>query len=347
MKSLRARQSASAGYAVFFAQRFRSALFLCLACVALMLAQAAFASGAHAQTYPTKPLRLIVPYTPGGATDITSRIVARILSQRLGQQVVVDNRPGAGGNIGHDLVAKAAPDGYTFMIAGLSLITNGYFQEGKLPYDPIKDFAPITLAVTMPNVLVVTPSLPVTTVKQLIALARAKPNQLSYASAGNGTSLHLAAELFKFGSRVDMLHIPYKGSAQAVPDVIAGQVQVIFDTLPSALPHVRTGKLRAIAVTAAKRSTVIPELPTVAQGGLPGYDFAAWFGFFAPSKTSAAILATLNRETVAILKLPDVKQRLGALGIDTAGSTQQEFAAVIKKDQAKWAQVFKAGLVGK
>ena len=293
-----------------------------------------------AQTYPIKTIKIVVPYTPGGGTDITARTIAQKLSERLGQPVVVDNRPGAGGNIGHDLVAKATPDGYTIMITGLSLVTNGYLQD-KLPYDPVRDFAPISLAVTIPNVLAVYPGLAANNVKELIALAKAKPGEINYASAGNGTSLHLAAELFKLLAQINLTHVPYKGSGQAEPDVIGGQIQVIFDPLASVLPHIKSGRLRALGISTATRSAVLPDVPTIAEAGVPGYEFAAWFGFFAPGKTPPEIVSKLNREIVAILKLADVRQKLSSLGVDFVASTPQQLAAQMRADAAKWARVFK------
>lgn len=299
-----------------------------------------FTLDTFAQTYPTKAIKIVVPYTPGGGTDITARTIALKLSERLGQPVVVDNRPGAGGNIGHDIVAKAAPDGYTLMITGLSLVTNGYLQD-KLPYDPIQDFAPISLAVTIPNVLAVYPGLAANSVKELIALAKTKPGGLNYASAGNGTSLHLAAELFKLLAQVNLTHVPYKGSGQAEPDVIGGQIEMIFDPLASVLPHIKSGRLRALGISTAVRSAVLPDVPTIAEAGVPGYEFAAWFGFFAPGKTAPEIISKLNREIVAILNLADVRKKLTSLGVDFVASTPQQLATQMRADAAKWAKVFK------
>ena len=295
---------------------------------------------AWADTYPSKTIRIIVPYTPGGGADITARTIAHKLTARLGKTVVVENRPGAGGNIAHDLIAKAAPDGYSIMIAGLSLVTNGYMQD-DLPYDPQKDFAPISLVVRIPNILSVHNGLPVKSLRQLIALAKAKRGELSYASAGNGTSLHLAAELLQRMAQIELIHVPYKGSGPAEMDVISGQVDIIFDPIASALPHIKAGNVRALAITSTKRSPQLPALPTMAEAGLPGYEAAAWFGFFAPAKTPAPIIDKLNREIVMILKLPDVREKLAGLGVDFVGTTAQELATVMRTDAAKWEKVFR------
>ena len=275
---------------------------------------------ATADTYPSKTIKIIVPYSPGGGADITARIIASKLTARFGQTVLVENRAGAGGNIAHDLIAKATPDGYSIMIAGMSLVTNGYLQD-TLPYDPLKDFSPITLAVRVPNLLAVNNALPVKSVQELIALAKAKPGALAYASAGNGTSLHLAAELLQSMAQIELIHIPYKGSGPAETDLISGQVQIIFDPIASALPHIKAGNMRALAITTAKRSALLPTVPTMAEAGLPGYESAAWFGFFAPANTPPAIIDKLNQEIVGILKQKDVQEKLTRLG-DTKGRRQ-------------------------
>ncbi len=295
---------------------------------------------AWADTYPSKTIKIIVPYTPGAGTDIIARTIANKLTSRFGRTVVVENRPGAGGNVAHDMIAKAAPDGYSIMIAGLSLVTNGYMQD-DLPYDPHKDFAPISLVARVPNILIVHNGLPVKSLQQLIALAKAKPGELSYASAGNGTSLHLAAELLQRMARIELIHLPYKGSGPAETDVISGQVDIIFDGITGALPHIKAGNVRALAITSSKRSPHLPNLPTMAQAGLPGYEMAAWFGFFAPAKTPPPIVDTLNREIVRILKLPDVREKLAGLGIDLLGTTAKDLATVMRLDAAKWGKVFR------
>lgn len=294
----------------------------------------------RADSYPSKTIKIIVPYTPGAGSDIIARTIANKLTSRLGKTVVVENRPGAGGNVAHDMIAKATPDGYSIMIAGLSLVTNGYMQD-DLPYDPQKDFAPISLVARIPNILIVHNGLPVKSLQQLIALAKAKRGELSYASAGNGTSLHLAAELLQRMAQIELIHIPYKGSGPAETDVISGQVDIIFDGITGALPHIKAGNVRALAITSTKRSPHLPNLPTMAEAGLPGYEMAAWFGFFAPAKTPAPIIDKLNREIVAILKLPDVREKLAGLGVEFLGTTAQELAAVMRTDAAKWEKVFR------
>ena len=300
----------------------------------------ALSSLASADSYPNKSIKIIVPYSPGGGSDIAARLIANKLSTVLAKTVIVDNRPGAGGNIAHDLIAKATPDGYTIMIAGMSLVTNAYLQE-KLPYDPLKDFAPITLAVRVPNLLAVNNDVPAKSVKELIALAKAKPGTLAYASAGNGTSLHLAAELLQSMAQIELIHIPYKGSGPAEVDLISGQVQIIFDPIASALPHVKAGKMRALAITTTKRSKLLPDLPTMAEAGLAGYESAAWFGFFAPAKTPPAIIDRLNNEIVAILKLQDVQEKLTAVGVETIGTSTKELDALMRSDMVKWEKVFR------
>jgi tripartite-type tricarboxylate transporter receptor subunit TctC len=293
-----------------------------------------------AQTYPTKSIKVIVPYSPGGGSDIAARLIANKLSTAFAKTVIVENRPGAGGNIAHDLIAKATPDGYTIMIAGMSLVTNAYLQE-KLPYDPLKDFAPITLAVRVPNLLAVNNDVPAKSVKELIALAKTKPGSLSYASAGNGTSLHLAAELMQSMAQIELNHIPYKGSGPAEVDLISGQVEIIFDPIASALPHIKAGKMRALAITTAKRSKLLPDLPTMAEAGLTGYESAAWFGFFAPAKTPPAIVERLNKEIVAILKQKDIQEKLAAVGVETIGTPAKELDALMRSDMVKWEKVFR------
>ena len=304
--------------------------------IALMLGASCIAT---ADTYPSKSIKIVVPYSPGGGSDIAARLVANKLSERFSQTVIVENRPGAGGNIAHDLIAKATPDGYTIMIAGMSLVTNAYLQE-KLPYNPLKDFAPITLAVRVPNLLAVNNDLPVKSIRELIALAKEKPGTLAYASAGNGTSLHLAAELLQSMAQIELIHIPYKGSGPAEVDLISGQVQIIFDPIASALPHVKAGKMRALAITTAKRSPLLPDVPTMAEAGLPGYESAAWFGFFAPAKTPPAVIELLNREIVVILKQKDVQEKLTGLGIECIGTPASVLETLMRTDSVKWGKVF-------
>ncbi|HEX2828123.1 MAG TPA: tripartite tricarboxylate transporter substrate binding protein [Burkholderiales bacterium] len=299
-------------------------------------------TAAHGQTaYPLKPIRLVAPFPPGGGTDFLARLFGQKMSETLSQQVVVDNRGGAGGTIGTDIVAKAPPDGYTIILVSASHAINPGLYP-KLPYDSIHDFAPITQIATSPGILVVNPSLPVKTVKELIALARAKPGQINYASAGSGTPPHLAGELFKLMAKIDMVHVPYKGNAPAFTDVIGGQVSLIFPTMPSAMPFIKSGKLRPIAVTSAKRSPAAPDIPTIAESGLPGYEATSWYGILAPGRTPREIVAKLHEVLVSIIGAPDMKDKLAAQGLDPVGNTPQQFAAMIKAEIAKWLKVVKA-----
>jgi tripartite-type tricarboxylate transporter receptor subunit TctC len=295
----------------------------------------------HAQTYPTKPVRMVVPFPPGGTTDILGRVAAQKLSEALGQQVIVDNRPGAGGNIGTELVAKSPPDGYTLLTDPGSTLTINPSLFARLPFDPLKDFAPVTILAAVPNLLVVHPSLPVRSVKELIALARAKPGQLNYASSGAGQSTHLSMELFKSMARVNMIHVAYKGSSPAITDLLGGHVLLMFDNMPSALPHAKAGKLRGIAVSTAKRSPVTPEVPTVAESGLPGFEVSVWFGVLAPAATPREIVERLNGILVKALQSPDVRERLSSQGAEPIGDTPADFTAVMKRDLSKWAKVVK------
>jgi tripartite-type tricarboxylate transporter receptor subunit TctC len=309
------------------------------ACVAAALLCMTAAHGQSA--YPQKPIRLVVPFPPGGGTDILARLLGHKMSELLSQQIVVDNRGGAGGTIGTDIAAKAPPDGYTLiLVSGSHAINPGLYP--KLPYDSIGDFAPITQIATAPGILVVNPSLPVKSVKDLIALARTKPNEINYASAGSGTPPHLAAELFKVMAKIDMVHVPYKGNAPAFTDVIGGQVSLIFPTMPSAMPFIKSGKLRPIAVTSAKRSPAAPDIPTIAESGLPGYEATSWYGILAPAGTPPQIVARLHEVLVSVIGAPDMKDKLAAQGLDPVGNTPQEFAAVIKSEIVKWAKVIKA-----
>jgi tripartite-type tricarboxylate transporter receptor subunit TctC len=295
----------------------------------------------HAQTYPTKPLRMVVPFPPGGTTDILGRVAAQKLSEALGQQVIVDNRPGAGGNIGTELVAKSPPDGYTLLTDPGSTLTINPSLFAKLPFDSLKDFAPVTILAAVPNLLVVHPSLPVRNVKELIALAKAKPGQLNYASSGAGQSTHLSMELFKSMARVSMVHVAYKGSSPAITDLLGGHVLLMFDNMPSALPHAKAGKLRGIAVSTARRSPVTPDVPTVAESGLPGFEVSVWFAVLAPAATPREIVERLNGILVKALQSPDVRERLSSQGAEPIGDTPADFTAVMKRDLVKWAKVVK------
>ncbi len=295
---------------------------------------------AFAGDYPGKPIRIIVPYPPGGFNDTLARTLGQKLDERWGQAVIVDNRPGGGTTIGTHLAAKSAPDGYTLLIVSFAFAVNPALYA-TLPYDSNKDFVPVVLAASTPNVLVVNPELPAKSVKQLIALARSKPGTLNYASAGNGSSNHLSMELFKSLTGIDAVHIPYKGSAPAVTDLIGGQVDVMFDNVPNVLPQVKASKLRALAVSTKERSPFIKELPTVAEAGVPGFDVSVWFGVVAPAGTPQPIIAKLNAEINAILKLPEIRQSFNNQGVETAGGTPAEFAALIAAQTTKWAKVIK------
>jgi tripartite-type tricarboxylate transporter receptor subunit TctC len=297
---------------------------------------------AYAQApYPAKPVRLVVPSAPGGGTDITARVMAPKLGEYLGQQVVVENRAGAGTMIGGELVARAAPDGYTLLM-GISTLAINPAMYKKVPYDALKDFAPISQAVSLPNILVVHPSLPAKTVKELIAFSRARPGQIQFASAGVGTNPHLAAELFLSMAGLKMLHIPYKGSGAGIIDVIAGHVSVMTPSILTGLPHAKAGRLRALGVTSARRAGGAPDIPTIAEAGVPGYEAVQWFGILAPAGTPRAIVDRVHRDAVRVLQNPETKERLIADGADPVGSTPEQFAAFIRAETAKWAKVVKA-----
>jgi tripartite-type tricarboxylate transporter receptor subunit TctC len=294
-----------------------------------------------AQSYPSKPIRLISPYPPGGANDILARIISPKLGESLGQQIVVENRAGATGNIGAELVAKAPPDGYMILMGQASNLTINVSLMGKMPFDPIKDFAPVTLVATTPNLLVVHPSLRVRTIKDLVTLAKAKPGALNYASSGSGSAGHLAAELFKKVTGVSMVHIPYKGAAPALTDVVAGQAQLYFTSPISATPFVRSGRLRMVAVTSPKRSPSLPDVPTVAESGYPDFDVLSWWGIVAPAALSKDIITKLHDEVVKVVNLPDTKARFADQGADAATNTPEQFAAYIKSEIVKWAKLIK------
>ncbi len=316
-------------------------LAVALALAAAIAPFAAAAQGAPA-AYPTRPAKIVVPFPPGGPLDVTSRALAQKLTEAWGQSVVVDNRPGAGGNIGADLVAKAAPDGYTILMGALSTHAVNPSLYAKMPYDAVRDFAPITLVAITPNVLVVNPTLPVHSVKELIAYAKAHPNALSFGSGSNGSAGHLAGELFKVDTGVDIVHVPYKGAAPAMQALLAGDTQLMFDNLASAMTQVKAGKLRALAVTTAQRSKLAPELPTMAEAGVPGFDISTWFGLFAPAGTPPDIVAKWNAEVVGILNSSDMRERLEAQGAEPAPSTPAQFAAFIATEVPKYARIVKA-----
>lgn len=311
----------------------------------LSIGIAVIAAPAHAQSssqnYPNKPIRVVVPQSAGASTDLIARLVSQKLAERLGQPVIVDNRPGAGSILGTELVSKAAPDGYTLLVVASSLSINPAMRK-SLPYDATRDLAPITQLSAFPNMLTVHPSLPVKTVQDLIALAKSKPGQINYGSSGTGTGTHISAELFKYMTGVDMVHIPYKGGAPAVTALLGGQVQLNFATIPSVLPHVKAGKLRAIAVTSAKRTSAVPDVPTIAESGVPGFDHEPWNGMLTSGGTPKWIVAKLNAEVVRIIHSPDVKAVLISDGSEPVGNKPEEFAAIIKSETAKWKKVIKA-----
>jgi tripartite-type tricarboxylate transporter receptor subunit TctC len=308
----------------------------------VMAASLALLSIAHAQTndFPNKPIRIITPYPAGASTDLLARTVAQSMSKSLGQPVMVDNRPGAGGIIAADTTAKSAPDGYTFMLASAGIVTMNQSIYKKLPYDPIKDLAPLTIAAMLPLVVVVNNSTPIHTTKELLDMAKAQPGKLTYGSAGTGTSQHLAGELFKSMSKVDIMHVPYKGGGPAMTDLLGGQISMMFVQTPSALHQARGGKIRVIAIGSPKRSPLMPDVPTIAESGLPGYDSDTWYGFLAPAGVPPAILTKLHASIVNALK--ENKEKLTNDGFVVTGSTRQEMAAVIKSDTAKWGAIIRA-----
>ena len=302
----------------------------------------AAAQQAEAQSFPSKPVRFIVPFAPGGPTDIFARAVSAKLAEALGQPVVVDNRGGAGGNIGTEMVAKAAADGYTLLMGTVGTHAINPSLYPRVGFDPIRDFAPITLVADTPSLLAVHPSVTANTVRELLAIAKAKPGQLSYASAGNGTSNHLAGVLLCMMAGIEMVHIPYKGSGPALIDVLAGQVPVMFNNPASIMPHLKAGKLRALALSSAARSPLLPALPTLAESGVPGFEVRSWHGAFAPAGTSRDIVTRLHGEIVKALSQPDVKERFEGQGVELVGNRPEEFAAFLKKEQIKWSKVVKA-----
>ena len=311
------------------------------AALAALFVLAAGAAIAQAN-YPAKAIRYVVPFPAGGPLDIVARAIGQELTKSWGQPVIVDNRPGAGGNIGADLVAKAPPDGYTILMGAVSTHAINVALYSKLPYDPVKDFAPVTLITSVPNVLVVHPSLPVRNVKDLIALAKSRPGQLNFASGSTGSAGHLAGELFDSMAGVQMTHIPYKGAAPAVIDLIAGHVSLMFDNLASALPNIKAARVRAIAVTTLKRSSLLPDVPTISESGLRGFDVSTWFGIFAPAGTPPDVVTKLNGEIVRVLHTNDMRERLALLGAEPIGNKPDEFAAFIKTEIPKYAKVVKA-----
>ncbi|RYF18649.1 MAG: tripartite tricarboxylate transporter substrate binding protein [Comamonadaceae bacterium] len=292
--------------------------------------------------YPAKPITIVVPFAAGGTTDILARVIGEALKKELGQPVVIDNRAGAGGNIGGALAAKAAADGYTLFMGTVGTHAINASLYKKMPFDPIKDFAPLTRVAMVPNLLVAHPTRPYKTVQELVAYAKANPGKVTFGSSGNGSSIHLSGELFDSMAKVDMIHVPYKGSAPAVSDLIGGQIDIMFDNMPSAIQHVRSGRLKAIAVTTAKRSPELPNVPTIAEAGVPGYEATSWFGMFAPAATPAPIVTRLNTALVKVLSDADVKKKLAEQGAEPYAEKPEQFAEFIRKETAKWSQVVKA-----
>jgi tripartite-type tricarboxylate transporter receptor subunit TctC len=308
--------------------------------VLLGVATASLAAPALAQQFPTKPVRIVVPYTPGGGADTTARLIAPKLQEALGQTVVIDNKPGAGGTIGDDAVAKAAPDGHTLLIGAFAHAVNPSLMP-KMPFRTPDDFAPLSLLVTVPELLVVTPSFPAKTVAELVAMAKAEPGKLSYASSGNGSGLHLSMELLKAMAGIELVHVPYKGAGASVPDLLAGNVQAMFISYGTGSAHIKSGRVRILAVTSAQRSPALPDIPTIAEAGVPGYDSGVWYALLAPKGTPAAIVARLHDESVALLKGKEMSERFAADGIKPIGSTPEELTAYIKSERVKWAAVVK------
>ncbi len=315
------------------------------AVVGVALGVAAYGAAAQPEPaalrdYPNKPIRWIVPFTPGGSADILSRTIAQKITERWGQQIVIDFRPGASGNLGTQIAARAAPDGYTVILVPLTFTSSPSLYR-EPPYDPVKDFAPVTLVATSPLVLVVHPSVPVESVRELVALAKAKPGELNYASSGVGVSGHLAAELFKRMTHVNIVHVPYKGTAPALQGLLGGQIHMMFPNVPSALPHIKARRLQPLAVTTLKRFDLFPALPTLAESGFPAFEFNNWGGLLAPAGTPPAIIDKLQKEVQRAATLPDVRQRLISYGFELSGNTPQEFAVSIRADIAKWAKLIK------
>jgi tripartite-type tricarboxylate transporter receptor subunit TctC len=294
-----------------------------------------------AQGYPSKPVKMVVGFSPGGGTDILARIVAQKLGDAWGQSVIVENRPGASATMGAAVVAKAPPDGYTLAMGQLTPNAIAPALFASLPYDAVKDFVPIILVGTSPNVLVVNPSVSAKSVAELVALAKSKPGKLTYASSGAGSLQHIAAELFKSTAGVEIVHVPYKGSGQAVIDLISGQVDMNFDSIPAVIQHVKSGKLRAIAVTSAKRASGLPEIPTIAESGFPDYDLTTWWGLFAPAGTPPEVVAKIHRDTLAALQEADLKERFATLSVDPGGGSSREFADYVRQEIAKYERIVK------
>ena len=308
---------------------------------AIALAAATLSLGAAAQAYPTKPITIVVPFSAGGTTDILARLVGQYLTTELGQPVVVDNKAGAGGNIGGALAAKAPADGYTLFMGTVGTHAINAALYKKMPFDHVKDFAPLSRVANVPNLLVAHPSQPFKTVPEMIAYAKANPGKINFGSPGNGASPHLSGELFKSMAKVELTHIPYKGSAPAVSDLLGNQIAIMFDNMPSVIPHVRSGKLRAIAISTAKRSPELPDVPTIAEAGVPGYEAMSWFGLFAPAATPKPVLDKLSTALSKVLANPEVQKKISAQGGETVNETPAQFAAFIRSETTKWGKVVK------
>ena len=303
------------------------------------LAAASFALAAIGQTFPDKPVRFVIGFTPGGPSDILARAVGQRLGERWGHQVVVENRPGAGGNLAAEAVAKSAPDGYTWLLGNNSILATNQSLYRKLPYDPVKDFAPVALVAVQPNILVVHPDVRASSVQELISLAKQSPGGLNYASSGAGAAAHLAGELFKSMAGLDMVHVPYKGAQPALTDLIAGQVQLMFATSASVIPYMKAGRLRALAVTTAQRSPSVPDLPTVSEAGLPGFEATTWHGVVVPSAVPPALVQKLNQDINAVLREKDLSERLAGLGAEIMTGSPRDFADYIAREIPKWSKV--------
>ena len=313
----------------------RRLLMTCLAAIAALAA-----SQAAAADYPARPVRLVVAFAPGGSVDVVARLLAQKLSERWKQQVVVDNRPGAGGNVSAEIVARAQPDGYTLYMTSAALVVNPTLYS-TVSYDPVRDFTPISLVATVQSVLVSHPALPVKSIKDLVALARSRPGQINYVSTGSGTSGHLMMELFKSMAGIDLVHVPYKTIGQAYADLTSGQVPLFFPTAPGALPHIQGGRIRPLGVAGASRSPALPGVPTIAESGVPGYDAGTWYPLLAPARTPRAVVEAVHRDLVHVLGLPDIRERLAAAGIEIVGGTPDELARHIRDEIPKWARVIK------
>ena len=321
------------------ATRSRTSIKLILAVAAALTA--ALPQALAQSSYPTRVIRIIVPTSPGGTNDALARLIAQGLSERLGRQVVAENRTGASTIIGSEIVAKSQPDGHTLLM-GLSTLATNPAAYKKMPYDALRDFAPITQAVFTANLMIVHPSVPATSVKELIALAKARPGEILYASSGHGTNPHLTMELFSTMARIRMVHVPYKSSIPSLVDLLAGQVAIMTSPMPQSIPHVRTGRLRALGVTSARRIAAAPDIPTVAEGGLPGFDSVQWYGLLAPAKTPGEIIERLHKEVAAILRTPKARERLASDGAELVAGRPDEFAALIKAETVKWTRVAEA-----